>query len=108
MKITKREFIATLEKCGHVFIGVTRQPVAVTDLIETSRKILAAIDAGNTIQVRHIAENHPSYLLFSDGSRLQFNGSEKMEFFKENNVLETRITPPGESDPYKYIYYLEV
>lgn len=106
MKITKREFINELENREHIFIGASRKPAKIEDLLRLKAEIFEAINNGKQLTTRKIAEKHRDYLKFSDDSRLYFDTIDKREYYEIEGVLEVRKTEIGCTEPYRYIYYL--
>lgn len=106
MRITKREFINALENREHVFIGASRKPADVEKLLALKAEIFEAINNGQALTTRKIAEKHRDYLKFSDDSRLYFDTIDKREYYEIEGFLEVRKTEIGCTEPYRYIYYL--
>lgn len=106
MKITKREFVNALENREHIFIGASRKPAKIEDLLRLKAEIFEAINNGRALTTRKIAEKRQSYLRFTDDSRLYFDTIDKREYFEIEGVLEVQKTEIGCTEPYRYIYYL--
>lgn len=106
MKITKREFVSALENREHIFIGASRFPAKIEDLLRLKAEIFEAINNGQALTTRKIAEKHRDYLKFDDDSRLYFGSFDKCTFYDINDVLEVQKTEVGCTEPYRYIYYL--
>lgn len=107
MKITKREFIESLENREHIFIGASRKPANVDKLLALKAEIFEAINNGKPLTTRKIAEKHRDYLKFDDDSRLYLGEMmDKCEYYDINDVLEVQKTEIGCTEPYRYIYYL--
>lgn len=80
-KITRKEFTAILTEKASVFMGsVFRWN---DEKCARAMEGIARID--EKTERRTVTENHASYILFSNGSRLDFNQEGKKEYFEYEN-----------------------
>lgn len=82
-KITKKEFISILNDKSSVFIGtVFRIKSQAENFIPKATQDIISIDGSER---RTVTENHNNYIVFSGGSRLDFNQIDNKEYFTHEN-----------------------
>lgn len=85
-KITKTEFISALMENPSILCNVSvRSEVIYADLAASLTKINAIPTAG--YDTRTVTERKSNCLVFSNGSRLYFDGKAKRIYFREGNAL---------------------
>lgn len=82
--ITRNEFVKRLTENTSLFMGNVRN-MDENRFVFWTLESLTIIDAGQAAKRRTVTENHVNFIIFSDGSRLDFNQAGKNDYFEHTN-----------------------
>lgn len=113
-QITKKEFIETLSNNETIFVGSLFRYNDRKDINAMERTMERIITINKNIKRRTVTEEHSNYIVFSDGSRLDFNQAGTKKYFSYTNthgihflIQQTEIYDNFDEKFYKnYIVYM--
>lgn len=101
MKITKKHFIEQVTSNKTIFLGIVRKSLTDDEVLTALSDFLKS---DKTLHEQRTATAKSNYLLFSNGSRLDFDDiAESKEYRQIDNILS--FTEVYEDNSIKTLYY---